>query len=130
MIKKGKILRPSFVFFAGAHGGADKQLAAGVHRGERILARLLQVSARDQRHQLALVVDDGQLALLRLLQNGVGLLQRHTGRRRHQIFQPRHHLEVDKTYFGALVSILETLKRRSYFGIRNIFIFTKRMGLS
>ena len=50
----------------------------GQLRGERVVLVLEQVRAGQQAHKTALGVDDGQLALLGVAKDGVGLLERDT----------------------------------------------------
>mmetsp|Transcript_24960 Transcript_24960/g.66960 ORF Transcript_24960/g.66960 Transcript_24960/m.66960 type:complete len:458 (+) Transcript_24960:210-1583(+) len=60
---------------ARVHGRADDQSLLLVLGREREVAVLAQVLARDGSDELVALVDDGQLALLRVLQDLVGLLE-------------------------------------------------------
>lgn len=54
-------------------GGGDQLLGLGQLGSEGVVKVLHQVGARDKRDKVAVLVDDGELALLRLLKDGVGL---------------------------------------------------------
>ena len=54
-------------------GGSDQLLGLGQLGGEGVVQVLHQIRARNERDQVALLVDNGELALLGLLEDGVGL---------------------------------------------------------
>mmetsp|Transcript_36982 Transcript_36982/g.54166 ORF Transcript_36982/g.54166 Transcript_36982/m.54166 type:complete len:346 (+) Transcript_36982:249-1286(+) len=81
---------PLAVVGPGADAAADQQLLGRVQAGPGEVAVLLQVVARDQRHQPARPVHHGQLALLGPLQDGVRLLQVHALWCSHQLVQWGH----------------------------------------
>ncbi|GMT25056.1 hypothetical protein PFISCL1PPCAC_16353, partial [Pristionchus fissidentatus] len=61
--------------FSGGDGGSHSQLAHLVVRGIRELARLTKIGSGDERDEFVLAVDDGQLALLLILEDIVGVLE-------------------------------------------------------
>ena len=104
--------QPQLVGLARPHGGPDEQLLVPVLGGVGVAAVLLQVGPRHQRDELALVVDDGQLALLRLLEDGVGLPEGDAGLRGDQLIQPRHdRLELDALLAGRVVEEVDVARR-------------------
>ena len=61
-------LQPLPVLVVRRYGGPHQQLVVGVLGGVGVLAGLFEVGAGDQRDELPLLVYDGQLPLLGLLQ--------------------------------------------------------------
>lgn len=81
-----KLLQTDLVLGAGADGGsADELLRVRQLRGEREMQVLAEIGAGNHGDQMAVLVDDGQLALLGLGQNGVGLLEGDAVRGGHEI---------------------------------------------
>ena len=75
-----ELLKTGLVVGAGADGGSGNQLLGlGELGGKGVVQVLHQVGARDERNEVTAVVDDGELALLGLLQDGVGLAELNTG---------------------------------------------------
>lgn len=71
-----ELLQADLVFGASADGSrADELLGVGELGGEGEVQVLAEIGARDHGHQVAVLVDNGQLALLGLGQNCVGLLE-------------------------------------------------------
>jgi hypothetical protein len=71
-----ELLKTGLVVGAGTDGGSgDQLLGLGELGSERVVQVLHQVGTRNKRDQVAAVVDDGKLALLGLLQDGVGLAE-------------------------------------------------------
>jgi hypothetical protein len=69
-----ELLETGLVVGTGTNGGSgDQLLGLGELGGKRVVQVLHQIGARDERDEVAAVVDDGELALLGLLQDGVGL---------------------------------------------------------
>eukprot|EP00962_Isochrysis_galbana_P025729 scaffold7960_cov129-Isochrysis_galbana.AAC.5 len=63
------------VLWAGVDGGADQQALGRALGRVRVVPVLAKVLARDERHQLELAVDHGQLPLLGVCQDLVGLVE-------------------------------------------------------
>lgn len=59
-------------------GGADELLGVGQLGSEREVQVLAEIGAGDHGHQVAVLVDNGQLALLGLGEDGIGLFEGHT----------------------------------------------------
>lgn len=69
-----ELLETSLVVGAGTDGsGGDQLLGLGELGSKGVVQVLHQIGARDKRNEVAVVVDDGELALLGLLKDGVGL---------------------------------------------------------
>lgn len=69
-----ELLETGLVVGAGTDGGSgDQLLGLGELGGKGVVQVLHQIGARDERDEVAAVVDDRELALLGLLQDGVGL---------------------------------------------------------
>lgn len=75
-----ELLKPDFVLGSGADsGGSDELLAIGGLGGEGEILVLVQVGAGDHGNKVEVLVHDGELALLRVLQDLVGLGQGDAG---------------------------------------------------
>ena len=75
-----ELLETGLVVGAGTDGGSGNQLLGlGELGGKGVVQVLHQVGARDERDEVAAVIDDGELALLGLLQDGVGLAELNAG---------------------------------------------------
>lgn len=69
-----ELLQTSLVVGAGTDGSSgDQLLGLGELGGEGVVQVLHQIGARDERDEVAVVVNDGELALLGSLKDGVGL---------------------------------------------------------
>jgi hypothetical protein len=71
-----KLLQADLVLGTGADSsGSDELLGVGKLGRKGVVQVLHQVGARQERNEVELLVDNGKLALLRLVQDGVGLLE-------------------------------------------------------
>lgn len=75
-----ELLETGLVLGAGTDGGGSNQLLGlGELGSEGVVQVLHQIGARDERDEVAGVVNDGELALLGLLEDGVGLSELNAG---------------------------------------------------
>lgn len=75
-----ELLETGLVLGAGTDGGgSDQLLGLGELGSEGVVQVLHQIGARDERDEVAGVVNDGELALLGLLEDGVGLSELNAG---------------------------------------------------
>ena len=88
--RRHELRQPLAVVGARADGGADEEVRGAVLGRLGVVLGLDEVAATDEGHELALGVDHGQLALLRLAQDLVRRREGHAVRRRDELREGRH----------------------------------------